>query len=250
MEYEDRVTIQTPEGLDLQLSLGGVGSRFTAALVDFLIQNAIVFAAAFALVGAGVLTDIDGGIGLGVATFSVVLFLVIFGYDILFEVFAAGRTPGKRLAGLRVVRSGGEPVGFLTSAVRNLLRLVDFLPFMYAVGMVCILVTSRNQRLGDLAAGTLVVRERHAAARRAPVPRPTVAEQDAFATWDVSAVTPDDLVAVRSYLERRPELDAAAGADVAWALATRLRPKVAGAPRNLDDHAFLAGVAAAKAARR
>ena len=246
MEYEDRVTIQTPEGLDLELSLAGVGSRFTAALLDFLIQNAIVIAAVFAFVGIELFA---GGVrGLGGGIFALVLFFVIFGYDVLFEVFASGRTPGKRATGIRVVQSGGEPVGFLTSAIRNALRLVDFLPFMYTVGIVSILVTRRNQRLGDLAAGTLIVRERRHERRAVAAARAGLAEADAHAAWDVSAVTAEEHAAVRSFLERRGELEDAARADVARALADALRAKVV-AGRDAGDETFLETVAAVKARR-
>ena len=248
MEYEDRLTIQTPEGLDLELSLAGVGSRFTAALLDFLIQNAIVIAAVLALVGVEVFA---GGVsGLGGGIFALVLFFVIFGYDVLFEVFASGRTPGKRATGIRVVQSGGEPVGFLTSAIRNALRLVDFLPFMYAVGIVSILATRRNQRLGDLAAGTLIVRERRHERRAAAAGRGRSGggEADAYAAWDVSAITAEEHAAVRSFLERRAELDDAARADVARALAEALRAKVVAA-QDAGDEAFLETVAAVKARR-
>ena len=79
----------------------------------------------------------------------------------LFEVLGGGRTPGKRWTGLRVVRSGGRRSRFTRSAMRNILRLIDILPGFYGVGMAVIFVTPHNQRLGDLAAGTLVVRDRH-----------------------------------------------------------------------------------------
>src|SRR5262249_57943690 len=116
-----------------------------------------------------------------------------------------GRTPGKRINGLRVVRSGGQPVDLVTSVIRNLLRIVDFLPVSYLVGIVSIVVTARNQRLGDIAAGTLVVRERREGrvGVRRPFTPPVPAEPTAL---DASAVTPQELNAVRSYLGRRQEL--------------------------------------------
>ncbi len=158
MEYEDRLRIATPEGVDVELTLAGIGSRFIAALLDLLIQGSILLAAAFAL---GVIGDDDEG-GVGVAVYSIVFFLVFFDYDVLFEVRSRGRTLGKRWTGLRVVRTGGRPVTFVPSSVRNVMRLVDILPAFYAIGMLSIFVTARNQRLGDLAAGTLVLRERTA----------------------------------------------------------------------------------------
>jgi hypothetical protein len=176
---------------------------------------------------------------------------------VLFETLASGRTPGKRWTGLRVVRLDGGPVTFTTSAVRNLLRLVDGL-LGYAVGVVAILVSVRNQRLGDLAAGTLVVverrapergRERGAAFAGAPSPAPRGPTPGELLTWDISSVTADDLVTVRRFLERRPELTAEARARLARDFAHRLRPKVAGAPDDLHPETFLEHLAAAKAAR-
>jgi uncharacterized RDD family membrane protein YckC len=246
--YDDRVTIATPEGVDLDLRLAGLGSRFVATTIDLLIQSAIIVAAGLALVGVDIFSGESAVSGVGAAVFSVVFFLIIVGYDILFEVLASGRTPGKRWTGLRVVRSGGQPVGFITSTIRNLLRLVDFLPFSYLVGIVSILVTRRNQRLGDVAAATLVVRERVGDVRRAPsVPPPAVL--DTGLAWDVSAITGDELAAVRSFLERREGLTSEARALLAERLAETLRDKVPGAGGSAGSEAFLEQLAAVKAAR-
>jgi uncharacterized RDD family membrane protein YckC len=243
VNYEDRISIPTPEGVELELVLAGVGSRLVATLVDFLIKGAVLLAL---WIVAGAAGGEDGSFV--VAVLIVASFLVFFGYDVAFETLASGRTPGKRAAGLRVVRLGGEPVGFLASAVRNLLRLVDSLPGIYAVGAVCILFSRRNQRLGDLAAGTLVVRE-----RRAPLPAAAppadFALADRYAAWDVSGVTSFELVTVRRFLVRRWHLDPTARGRLGWELAERLRPKVAGAPADLHPEQFLEGLATAKASR-
>lgn len=174
-------------------------------------------------------------------------FLVNFGYDVAFETLASGRTPGKRWTGLRVVRADGGPVTFSTSAVRNLMRLVDGL-FAYAVGVVAILVSARNQRLGDLAAGTVVVRERRAPAEEWARHEHHVPVED-LRTWDVSAVTTEEVATVRRFLDRRAELTAEARGRLAHEFALRLRPKVAGAPDDLPPETFLEHLAAAKAAR-
>jgi uncharacterized RDD family membrane protein YckC len=253
VEYEDTMTITTPEGVDLELTLAGLGSRFVAALVDTALQGLVIAGLALLFVGVEVFSDgLEPG-ALGVAFFFLFAFLVWFGYHIFFEVLASGRTPGKRWNGLRVVRTGGHPVTFVASAVRNLLRLVDMLPAGYVVGCISILVSSRNQRLGDVAAGTLVVRERlgreprrQPPYRRALAPPPSSEE---VAGWDVSAVTGDELAAVRRFLERRHELERGARHDLGWQLAERLRPKVAGAPAELSPEGFLERLAAAKAAR-
>ena len=185
--------------------------------------------------------------GWGAFAYSITLFVVVFGYDILFEVLSSGRTPGKRLNGLRVVRVGGFPIGFLASAIRNTLRLIDFLPSAYLVGCAAILVTERNQRLGDLAAGTLVVRERKATSGLPP-PRPP-AEAVAYPTWDVGTITTAELQTVRQFLDRRWSIDAQARSQLAHTLAERLRPKVGGAPADLRGEQFLEAVVAAKSTR-
>jgi uncharacterized RDD family membrane protein YckC len=244
VQFEDRITIATPEGVHLELTLAGVGSRFAAALVDAAIQIALLIV--IAVVGFGVFGDTGG---VSVAAVTVLSFLVFAAYDILFEVFASGRTPGKRLNGLRVVRTDGSPVGFFTSAVRNLLRLVDLLPVMYLAGIVSILVTRRNQRLGDLAAGTLVVRElRPSLAWQAPPPSPRVADAP-WLSWDVGAVSVAELAAIRRFLERRESLTPGARNELALKLAQPLRSKVPGVPDDVRGERFLEQLAAAKAAR-
>jgi uncharacterized RDD family membrane protein YckC len=243
--YDDRISIQTPEGVELELVLAGIGSRLVATIVDMLVKAGLLIA--LWVIGSAVGGDEAGGFFLAVLV--VASFLVFFGYDVAFEALASGRTPGKRAAGLRVVRLRGEPVGFVASAVRNLLRLVDSLPGIYAVGAACILFSSRNQRLGDLAAGTLVVRERRAPLPTALPSATDFAAADRYTTWDVSGVTAFELVTVRRFLERRWQLDPAARGRLGWEIAERLRPKVPGAPPDLHPEQFLEALAAAKAAR-
>jgi uncharacterized RDD family membrane protein YckC len=245
MEFEDRLTIATPEGVDLELTLAGVGSRFASALVDYLIQTLIIIALALVLgVGFGLSA---GSSGYGLALWTVLAFLLFVGYDIAFEVLAAGRTPGKRMNGLRVVRETGAPITFSASAVRNILRVIDLLPGTYFVGMISILVSSRNQRLGDHAAGTLVVRERK------PMPaEPTLrtyAPGVGAPAWDTSGISADELVAIRSFLARREGLTVDARTQLARELAARLRPKVGGAVGSESPEMFLERLAALKAGR-
>jgi uncharacterized RDD family membrane protein YckC len=254
VEYADRVDISTPEGVELEVELGGLGSRFVAESIDYVVKGLVIGASAILLyaIGSGVAT----------AVFLVLTFAVWFGYDVLFEVLAAGRTPGKRLCGLRVVRTGGQPVGFLTSSVRNLFRVIDGPATSYVVGIVAILASSRNQRLGDMAAGTLVVREpapprrsrRRSRGRPESVPPPppapwTKPTPGGGAQWDVSAISQEEFAAVRQFLERRWTIEPDARARLAWQLAEGLRPKLAGAPPDLRGEPLLEGLAAAKAAR-
>jgi uncharacterized RDD family membrane protein YckC len=246
MEYEDRVRIATPEGVDVELTLAGIGSRFIAALLDLLIQGSVLLAAAFALGVIG--GDGDDG-GVGVAVYSIVFFLVFFAYDVLFEVRSRGRTPGKRWTGLRVVRTGGRPITFVPSCVRNVMRVVDILPAFYAIGMLSIFVTPRNQRLGDLAAGTLIVRERPGGLRARSAPEAVAMARGSEDGWDVSAVSAHDVGTVRQFLDRRSGLESGARAELAGELDRRLRPLVAGAPERLAAEEFLERLAAAKADR-
>jgi uncharacterized RDD family membrane protein YckC len=241
VEYEDTRTIATPEGVELELRLAGLGSRFSAGLIDFAIKGAFVIAAV-------VVTALTLG-GLAAAiVIAVAVFLATVVYDVMFEVRAGGRTPGKRALGLRVVMADGGAIGLRSSAVRNLLRLVEGLPLSYVPAIVSILVTRDNQRLGDLAAGTVVVREPRAQSLPPSWLQPP--PPDHTATWDVSAVTPEEMAAVRSFLDRREGFEAAARTDVASRLAERLSPRVSGVPDGIPPERFLEDLARVKASRR
>jgi uncharacterized RDD family membrane protein YckC len=244
MEYEDRMTIETPEGLTVTVPLAGVGSRFVAAGIDATIQIVLVVCAVVVFQFYGV----AGGASRGLLAIAV--FCIFMVYDVTFEVLAGGRTPGKRWTGLRVVRTGGQPVGFVASSIRNVLRLVDFLPSFYLVGITSILVTKRNQRLGDLAGDTVVARAPRRTVRVVASP-PPAALPPTLATWDVSGVTAAELAAVRSFLERRDSLEWGAREQLARTMADGLRPRVGGLPEGerLGDEAFLERVAHVKAAR-
>jgi len=144
------------------MPLAGIGSRFIALLVDTLIWLAglfllgMVFWAIQPAVEA--FSQISYQWAFAIVTF--VIFLLNWGYFTLFEAFCNGRTPGKRVAKIRVIQRSGRPIGFFESLARNLVRYVDQIPFFYAVGVVVMFTTRQHQRLGDLAAGTLVVRDR------------------------------------------------------------------------------------------
>lgn len=266
MQYEDRITLATPEGVELDVALAGLGSRFAAALLDAIIQMTLIYGVG--LLGAltyGASVGAVGGESAGwifVALWFIWIFLVLFGYDIIFETLNRGRTIGKITVGIRVVRAGGAPVGFITSSVRNLLRIVDFLPAFYAVGMISVLATQRNQRLGDLAAGTLVVRDPSRAGPKpptmphpgiyppAPAPPAAAAPLDpSLQAWDVSAITTADMIGVRSFLERRHTLEPGARWSLAVEMSGRLNSKVSGAPANLHPEVFLELLYSAKSAR-
>jgi uncharacterized RDD family membrane protein YckC len=161
--------VPTPEGIELSLRLAGPVARGMAWAIDLLVR--VAFAMAFSFV-AGVL----GKFGLGLAL--ILWFGLEWLYPTLFEVYAGGATPGKRALGLIVLHDDGTPVRMPASLTRNLLRAIDFAPLLYGFGLAAMLLNSEFKRLGDLAAGTVVVYKepatRHSAIPLAPPLRPPV----------------------------------------------------------------------------
>ncbi len=151
------LTIQTPENVALDLPLAGLGSRFAALLIDALLLLVTLLVMLF-------VTAMFGGLGVPESVVGIVLTLAVplllWGWFFYFEAFQDGRTPGKRALGLRAVEAGGRPLSVTSAAVRNLVRVIDLQPGVTClVGGTCMALDSRSRRLGDLAAGTLVVRE-------------------------------------------------------------------------------------------
>lgn len=252
MELDDRITIATPEGIELELQLAGLGSRFIAGAVDLIIQLTVTLALVL-LTG-----DVFAGGNLNAVALILGAFAIWFLYPIVFEVLNRGRTPGKLFNHLRVVRQSGAPVDLPASALRNLVRILDGPLLSYLPTIVSIVVTARNQRPGDIAAGTLVIREAPRpkvtarAARPAPAPAPptpappslappslapprATAADGVLPAWDVTAITTAELAAVRRFLERRETFDSEAREQLASRLAGGLSTKVAGAPSPIED---------------
>jgi uncharacterized RDD family membrane protein YckC len=158
----DQLNIDTPELVAIEMPLAGIGSRFIAILVDYLIWGAAFFLlialAAIIIPAVHVFGEVSANWAVGI--FFLIVFLLQWGYFALFEAFGNGRTPGKRVARIRVIHQSGRGISFIESLARNLVRFVDYMPGFYAVGVVAIFVSRRHQRLGDMVAGTLVVRDR------------------------------------------------------------------------------------------
>jgi len=144
--------IETPEGVEFRLRVAGPVARGLAWGVDFLIRASIY-------VVMSIVLSLMGKFGMGLLL--ILLFVVEWLYPVLFEVYRHGATPGKRSLGICVVHDDGTPVGWSASLLRNLLRFVDFLPFLYGFGLASMLIRADNKRLGDLAAGTRVVYREH-----------------------------------------------------------------------------------------
>jgi uncharacterized RDD family membrane protein YckC len=235
--------VVTPEAVPLELEPAGLGSRFLALLVDWTIQAAAATALSLAL-----LATVSGeGAGVGRALVLLLLFVVVFGYPAATETLWRGRKVGKAAVGLRVVTVEGAPVLFRHAAIRAAFGLIDFMLTLGAAAVLSVLFTARNQRLGDLVAGTIVLRERTGLPAPAAVTFDVPAGLEPYvATLDVTAVSAEDYRVVRAFLLRAASLPPDVRYDLAVKLATplvsRLRTQP---PPNLQPEAFLACVAAA-----
>ena len=220
MPSADKLTIETPEQTSLEFPLAGIGSRFLAVAIDTLLQTAalLVLATLGGLIAyAGLLKDV--GKQWAIAILLLVFFLVQLGYFSFFEAAWNGQTPGKRWTDLRVMRDSGQPISVQDAILRNLLRIVDSLPTLYAAGIITILISPQNKRIGDYVAGTVVVHEK-------PL-------QGAAAVWATSAAQPlaagrlpvltvEELHLVETFLERRGSFEPG----VRWSMARQIAQRL------------------------
>jgi uncharacterized RDD family membrane protein YckC len=249
VELEDRITIGAPEGIELHLQLAGAASRGIARAFDDVLKFTLIV---LLLIGVHAI----GGEAREIADafLIVAVFAIVWFYDVFFEVMAQGRTPGKRATHLRVVREQGAPVDLMASLVRNLVRVIEEWLLLGLPALISISLTKHNQRLGDLAADTIVVRDAQAPeARWDGFAQATErAGDDGAATtsgWDLSAVSAAEFAVIRRFLERRGTLERSARRELAYRLEQGLRAKVAGAPPADDPERFLEALAQAKAGR-
>jgi len=214
---DTRYQIETPEGIDLPLRPAGLLPRVLAFAFDLGARGLLM---GILLVPLALLGNI--GIGLG----SLLLFLVSWWYMVLFEVLNQGCSPGKQVMGLRVVQDDGTPIGWSASLIRNLLRFVDMLPFGYFLGAISCLQHPNFKRLGDLAAGTLVVY------RELPLARPKVPQAPALRL--PFALDLSEQRAILNFAERQGELSAERVQELASILATPLQVSPARAVEQLN----------------
>jgi uncharacterized RDD family membrane protein YckC len=157
---DEMLSIDTPENVAFGYTVAGIGSRFLAALVDttliVILQLIVIGASAFAFKQMKFMNEFEGW---AAALGGLVAFLLFWGYYIFFEMLWNGQSPGKRWAGLRVIRVDGTPVTLAESIIRNLVRMIDFLPIGYGIGIVTMFANDQARRLGDMAAGSLVVHD-------------------------------------------------------------------------------------------
>jgi uncharacterized RDD family membrane protein YckC len=221
----DQLKIDTPEQIALELPLAGIGSRFLAMAIDTLIQTALYLITAiifiFTLpVGSSMFMFLPRLIGPALAIF--ILFAVYWGYFAVFEILWQGQTPGKRFAGIRVIKESGRPINAFEAIGRNLLRAVDGLPGIYGVGLVCMMCNRQSRRLGDFVAGTVVVHEKPTEEVR---PSWNTSTETSAATPGLGLLTADELVLIETYLSRRWELDKLVRLNTAIQIAERIKAK-------------------------
>ncbi len=238
--------VRTPESIAFTYELAGLGSRFLAVLVDQAIQ---LLALAAIVSGLGLLLslvpvrhaaraiapatgEVAQSIGIGIAV--LVLFLVMFGYFIAFEALWNGLTPGKKLLGIRVVRDGGYPIDFGASLIRNLIRVGEQLLGYYVLAAISAVMSPENKRLGDVAAGTIVVRD-----ARLAVPG-YVIERAAEPVYSPTAyLSGEERALIKRFLERRDELPPERRQTLATQFADRVRDRMPPELARLDDESLL-----------
>jgi uncharacterized RDD family membrane protein YckC len=246
----DRFDIDTPEQIALELPLAGIGSRLLAIATDSLLQ--VVFVLVLFLIGAVISATSTSPLGFGeygrffsqtVGAILLVLvpFCLYWGYFAFFEIIWGGKTPGKRLAGIRVIHQSGRPMTAVECIGRNLMRGVDFLPGVYGVGLICMMCNKQNRRVGDFVAGTIVVHDK-AQESVAPSWGNRVASEPALP--ELRKLAPDDLVLIETYLSRRYEVDPVVRITTAQRIVAMVTQKT-GAPKPAEqpDDDFLENIA-------
>ena len=239
MDTFDQLKIDTPEQIALELPLAGIGSRFLAMAIDTLIQVAayLIIGIVFLLIlpaGFSMFTFLPKTLGPAIAIF--LGFAVYWGYFAIFESLWNGQTPGKRVAGIRVIKESGRPINAIEAIGRNLLRTIDMQPgILYGFGLVCMMLNKQSRRLGDFVAGTVVVHEKPTEEIR---PTWNTATETAPATGALGQMTAEELVLIETYLSRRFELDPEVRLRTAIQIADRIKVKTGLEPQShqhVDD---------------
>ena len=248
---DDRYTVDTPENIEFAYDIAGIGSRFLAAIIDTLVigTGLLVLGLLVSVVGARADVARSTTSSVAAAIGAILSFLILWGYYIVFELVWNGQSIGKRAIGLRVVREGGQPVTFVGSAIRNLIRIVDFLPAFYGIGVIVMFVDKRARRLGDLAGGTLVVKERRGVTLESLTQSTAVPAAQPGGTMqlptlpNIHLLNDQDYNLVQEFLRRRDELGRDARARLGAQLASGLQARL-GVPQGGDAERFLQYVTA------
>jgi uncharacterized RDD family membrane protein YckC len=249
---QDQLTIDTPEQVSLRFPVAGIGSRFLAVFADTLLQIAFYVALIliFVLITASAPQSMAGEFTRGgekwlVAFVILIHFLMYWGYFTLFETLKNGQTPGKMIFKLRVIQDSGRQITFFEAMTRNLIRVVDVIPSFYLVGVISMLCNRRHKRLGDLAAGTLVVHERQTdgpgwsgngtrtftAASFTPSPTESllqsqIAQQIALPADAVARLSVEDLGVIDRFFSRILDMDLTTRAGIATRLTSQMAARM------------------------
>lgn len=241
MPAPEKLTIDTPEQIPLEFTIATLGSRFLALGIDTLLQAGAVLAIFLPIVG---LRLVAGGFGTTVGTWILALWLLMaftiyYGYFVFFEARWGGQTPGKRWVGLRVIHASGRPITTYEAILRNLVRVADQLPGIYAVGILAVFLSERSQRLGDLAADTVVVHEQPVEALGAG--HDHTSSDGGVAQYGAARLTAEEIGLVETFLRRRADLEGVRELR-AGQIAARIRARL-GVDDGGEDEAFLEHVA-------
>jgi uncharacterized RDD family membrane protein YckC len=234
---ESDLVVATPERVSFDYQIAGLGTRAIAQILDLLILAGILIAMFFTATGIGVATGATTVVNL---LFTLAAFALVFGYFWISEAVWSGQTVGKKAFRLRAIGDRGEPLTFIQAGVRNIVRIVDFLPYGYGVGLVVLFVNGKGKRLGDLAAGTIVVKDSDAVAlwqlrgalpptgAPGPLAPPPVATFAPATPGEIALrrLDPELRRFVSAYARRRPELSMELRAQLAYQMQPSLRVAV------------------------
>ncbi|HEV7701731.1 MAG TPA: RDD family protein [Pyrinomonadaceae bacterium] len=245
IQSQETLIIETPERVQLEFALASIGNRFLAVTIDHFIQYLTIFFVAWFFMALAGYTSPESATKLFedapkwmIAVMIIVLFLIFASYFIVFEWLWNGQTPGKRWLKLRVIREDGRPLTLWEAIARNLLRIADAAPGfilpIYSIGLIAIFLSGRDQRLGDVFAGTVVIRERSDEAptfadtfsnRLRDVAFSRVQKQTDIRA-DIRSLTEREMEVVESFLRRRWDLSDRQRLWMAWRIALPIMYKL------------------------
>jgi uncharacterized RDD family membrane protein YckC len=241
----DQIVVETPENIRFGYDVADIGSRFLAIFIDSLIQGVlyVLLGVAVAFLAARLSqVDLPRPVNDAFAILLIlVLFLIQFGYFLFFEIILNGQTPGKRLFHLRVIKDNGYPLAPLDAIIRNIVRIIDFFPAFYGIGVIVMFLSPRAKRLGDFAAGTLVVKMRDEVRLQSLMPAGSVSAQATIAPNDgVRRLTESDIELAENFLNRRAEMSdpAPMSVQIAQRLARKMELPDASIPQTADRALF------------
>ncbi|HKY31659.1 MAG TPA: RDD family protein [Candidatus Polarisedimenticolia bacterium] len=244
-----KLIIETPELIPLEFTLAGVGSRFLAVAIDSAIQLGLSLVVIIPYIVLAAAEVAMLGSSWALAILVLIIFCIQYGYFLGFEIAWSGQTPGKRRLGLRVIRDSGLQITPNDAIARNLLRLVDQLPGVYAIGILSTVLSSQSKRLGDYVAGTVVVHEAPFEESRPSLALMAEEPVAAAETHRAAGLSAPDLELIETFLDRRPQLDTIVRVQMAHRIAEKIASKLSDAPDQAHrDERWLEAMA--RAARR